>query len=154
MTRPSFVLRSNHPSRVACKGSQLLHVRNFLLEFDSATIVLVSRLFATSCFQARPWTVLCAELLEASLVFLRHRRKIQVPDFPSSMGKPQIAPMRPLSLLTRKADRIYEYRWKFLRLAGLQSPLSATPFIFFPLVVDRALGCEAGRSSLLHPQAV
>src|SRR5712672_2488404 len=37
------------------------------------------------------------------------------------MGKPQIAFVRPLSLLTAKALRIYQYQWKFLGLAGLQS---------------------------------
>jgi hypothetical protein len=47
--------------------------------------------------------------------------KIDLADFPLLMGKPQIALMRPLSLLTAKALRIYQYQWKFLGLAGLKS---------------------------------
>src|SRR5439155_857257 len=37
------------------------------------------------------------------------------------MGKPRICVLPPLSLLTTKELKIFQYRWKFLRLAGFES---------------------------------
>src|SRR5436853_7927623 len=37
------------------------------------------------------------------------------------MGKPRICVLPPLSLLTTKELKIFQYRWKFLRLAGFVS---------------------------------
>src|SRR5437016_5135742 len=43
------------------------------------------------------------------------------------MGKPRICVLPPLSLLTTKELKIFQYRWKFLRLAGFEShPLRHT----------------------------
>src|SRR5260370_3364850 len=58
--------------------------------------------------------ILRSDCRRTSYAILKHRRKIQVADFPSLMGKPQLRAPPPLSLLTTNMCDFYHYQWQFL----------------------------------------
>jgi len=80
---------------------------------------------------------------ECILSFLRNPHKIQPADFPSLMEKPRFGIPPPLSLLTTKRVKIYQYDRKFLRVAGLQSHSSPPELPVVPVAPGFRLRAQA-----------